>query len=86
MDSVIQERINVWLNGNYDAETKNIIAEFQKSNPDELLGKGVNSSILFGSKNFFEMLEKHLKLKKNEMIIGVSISDTTINVIFGKKE
>jgi phosphoglucomutase len=36
MDSVIQERINVWLNGNYDAETKNIIAEFQKSNPDEL--------------------------------------------------
>lgn len=36
MDSVIQERINVWLNGDYDAETKNIIAEFQKSNPDEL--------------------------------------------------
>ncbi len=36
MDSVIQERINVWLNGDYDAETKNIITEFQKSNPDEL--------------------------------------------------
>jgi len=36
MDSVIQERINIWLNGDYDAESKNIIAELQKSNPDEL--------------------------------------------------
>lgn len=36
MDTVIQERINVWLNGDYDNETKNIITELQKSNPDEL--------------------------------------------------
>jgi phosphoglucomutase len=33
MDSVIQEKVNLWLNGNYDAETKEAI---RKLSPDEL--------------------------------------------------
>ncbi len=36
MDSVIQERINVWVNGNYDVESKNTIATLQQTNPEEL--------------------------------------------------
>jgi phosphoglucomutase len=33
MDAVIQDKVNVWLNGNYDAETKEAI---RKLSPDEL--------------------------------------------------
>ncbi|MDD2792740.1 MAG: phospho-sugar mutase [Sediminibacterium sp.] len=36
MDASIQERINVWVNGNYDTDTKNTIADLQKNHPDEL--------------------------------------------------
>jgi phosphoglucomutase len=36
MDSAIQEKVNVWLNGNYDQETKNQIILLQKENPAEL--------------------------------------------------
>jgi phosphoglucomutase len=36
MDASIQERINVWLNGNYDQATKDAIIALQVSNPDEL--------------------------------------------------
>lgn len=36
MEVSIQERINSWVNGNYDVETKNTIADLQKNNPDEL--------------------------------------------------
>ena len=36
MDAAIQERIDIWLNGNYDALTKSTIADLQKNNPDEL--------------------------------------------------
>lgn len=36
MDAAIQEKVNVWLNGNYDQETKNEITRIQKENPDEL--------------------------------------------------
>ena len=36
MDAAIQNRINIWANGNYDAQTKAIIADLQKDNPDEL--------------------------------------------------
>ena len=36
MDAAIQDRINIWANGNYDAQTKAIIADLQKDNPDEL--------------------------------------------------
>ncbi len=36
MDAAIQERIDIWLNGNYDSVTKSTIADLQKSNPDEL--------------------------------------------------
>lgn len=41
MDAAIQERINVWVNGHYDQATKDIIAQLQKENPDELAGKSV---------------------------------------------
>ncbi|HEY1018867.1 MAG TPA: phospho-sugar mutase [Sediminibacterium sp.] len=36
MDAAIQERINVWVNGNYDQATKDTIARLQKDSPDEL--------------------------------------------------
>lgn len=36
MDAAIQERVNIWLNGNYDQETKNTIKEQQENNPEEL--------------------------------------------------
>ncbi|MEY2639418.1 MAG: hypothetical protein RIR90_900 [Bacteroidota bacterium] len=36
MDAAILGRVQVWLNGNYDAETKATIAQLEKENPDEL--------------------------------------------------
>lgn len=36
MDAAIQERINVWINGQYDQATKDTITQLQKENPDEL--------------------------------------------------
>ena len=36
MNPVSSEKINVWLNGNYDAETKSIIQNLQSENPTEL--------------------------------------------------
>ncbi len=36
MDAAIQERVNIWLNGKYDQETKNTILSTQESNPEEL--------------------------------------------------
>jgi phosphoglucomutase len=36
MNDAIQERINIWVNGNYDAIIKSTIADLQKNNPDEL--------------------------------------------------
>lgn len=52
----------------------------EKSYPERDLGSGVTSSVLFGSKNFFEMLMKQCNVKEDEEIIGVEISDTAINV------
>src|SRR4051812_10878021 len=37
MDTAILEKVNVWLNGNYDEETKEEIKRLQSSSPDELL-------------------------------------------------
>ncbi len=36
MDAAIQERVNVWVNGNYDQATKDSISQLQTNNPDEL--------------------------------------------------
>jgi len=36
MDAVIQERVNIWSNGNYDQATKEAIANMQANNPDDL--------------------------------------------------
>ena len=36
-DATIQEKINTWLKGNFDQETKDEIIELQKENPDELI-------------------------------------------------
>ena len=36
MDASIQDKVNSWLNGNYDQETKNDIIRLQKENPAEL--------------------------------------------------
>ncbi len=36
MDAAIQERVNIWLNGNYDPETKDAIKKLQQEAPDEL--------------------------------------------------
>src|SRR4051794_26919016 len=36
MDAAIQEKVNTWLNGNYDQDTKNALQQLQQNNPDEL--------------------------------------------------
>jgi phosphoglucomutase len=36
MDAAIQDRVNGWLNGNYDQATKDAIAQLQSDKPDEL--------------------------------------------------
>src|ERR1700761_3914456 len=37
MDAAIQEKVDKWLNGNYDQATKEEIARLQKENPNELI-------------------------------------------------
>ena len=37
MDAAIQEKVALWLNGNYDQATKEEIARLQKENPNELI-------------------------------------------------
>jgi phosphoglucomutase len=36
MDAAIQNKINAWLNGNFDQATKDEISKLQENNPDEL--------------------------------------------------
>ena len=36
MDAAIQQKVDNWLNGNFDEEVKNGIRELQKNNPEEL--------------------------------------------------
>lgn len=36
MDTLIEQRVQTWLHGNFDPETKATVADLQKNNPDEL--------------------------------------------------
>ena len=36
MDAAIEQKVNTWLNGNYDEPTKDAIKKLQKENPDDL--------------------------------------------------
>lgn len=36
MDQQIEQKVNEWLNGAYDDETKTTIKKLQETNPDEL--------------------------------------------------
>jgi phosphoglucomutase len=36
MDAAVLEKVNIWLNGNYDPQTKAEVLDLQKNNPDEL--------------------------------------------------
>jgi phosphoglucomutase len=36
MDAAIMEKINIWLNGNFDKATKDEVSRLQKENPDQL--------------------------------------------------
>src|SRR6478609_5725637 len=36
MDAAIQDKVNVWLNGNFDQQTKDEIHRLQKESPDQL--------------------------------------------------
>ncbi|HVX51508.1 MAG TPA: hypothetical protein VHB48_15200, partial [Chitinophagaceae bacterium] len=36
MDAAIQQKVNIWLNGNYDQATKDEVKRLQAENPDEL--------------------------------------------------
>ncbi len=36
MDAAIEQKVNTWLNGNYDEPTKDAIKKLQQENPDEL--------------------------------------------------
>ena len=42
MDAAILAKVNNWLNGNYDQETKNEIIRLQKENPDELIDRSLS--------------------------------------------
>ncbi len=48
MDNVIQEKVNQWLTGNYDQETKDAIIKMQAENPSEL-AEGFYQSLEFGT-------------------------------------
>src|ERR1700728_4960039 len=37
MDAAIQEKLTIWLNGNYDQATKDEITRLQQENPNELI-------------------------------------------------
>ena len=36
MDAAIEQKVNTWLNGNYDEQTKETLKKLQQENPDEL--------------------------------------------------
>src|SRR4030095_5543021 len=36
MDAAIQEKVNTWLNGNFDKTTQDEVRRLQKENPNEL--------------------------------------------------
>ena len=48
MDAVIEQKINSWLTGAYDEETKSSIKNLQQSNPDEL-GDAFYRNLEFGT-------------------------------------
>src|SRR5579871_2504411 len=48
MDAAIQEKVNRWLTGNYDQETKDEITRLQKENPNELT-ESFYQSLEFGT-------------------------------------
>jgi phosphoglucomutase len=48
MEAAIQQKIDTWLNGNFDKETKEKISELQKNNPDEL-GDAFYRNLEFGT-------------------------------------
>jgi phosphoglucomutase len=48
MDAAIQEKVNSWLNGNYDQETKDEIIRLQRENPTELT-ESFYQSLEFGT-------------------------------------
>ncbi|MDE1192299.1 MAG: phospho-sugar mutase [Arachidicoccus sp.] len=48
MEQTIQDRINVWLNGDYDQQTKDEIIRLEKENPDDLK-EGFYKDLEFGT-------------------------------------
>ena len=36
MKEEIAKKVNIWLEGNFDVDTKTAVADLQKNNPDEL--------------------------------------------------
>lgn len=48
MDAAIQAKVDTWLNGNYDQETKDYIKKAQAENPDDLL-EGFYRNLEFGT-------------------------------------
>jgi phosphoglucomutase len=48
MEAAIQEKVNAWLSGNFDEETKSKIRELEKTNPDDL-GDAFYRSLEFGT-------------------------------------
>src|SRR5215471_18761407 len=48
MDATIQAKVNQWLQGDYDQQTKNEILQLQKDNPNELV-ESFYSNLEFGT-------------------------------------
>lgn len=49
MDAAVQSKIDTWLNGNYDAETKNAIKALQNENNETELTESFYKSLEFGT-------------------------------------
>jgi len=48
MDAAIQDKVDLWLKGNYDQATKDEITRLQKENPNELI-ESFYRSLEFGT-------------------------------------
>ncbi len=60
MDAAILEKVNVWLNGNYDQATKEEIRRLQTSSPDELT-ESFYRNLEFGTGGHLDKSQKMIK-------------------------
>ena len=57
MDAAIQEKVDLWLKGNYDQATRDEITRMQKENPNELI-ESFYRSLEFGTACRFSLTSR----------------------------